>query len=577
MKFAAINEDSQAVTYKATTYVYAPKIEEFNEEQYPELAGSKFQAIDDQLVVKYEENVTINPGTQVVTLSEHTIDADKLAALDADFDAGCILEGYVILTATDKKQLSIPFLGFYGDLDNVAPVEDFSFEREAGKLYSSDLLNYLITQSLIDKTYNKADYRSYMLTGYFSNYKNIKLTDATLNNTTNVTKILDENGTSVKSVGLNPYTGEYDAENLFVGNNDASNVLIIQQYVTRSVSTNEITIKKKSNGEVIATEHLEDSMFGPTRDGGNPIPIAYPLYKSHFDSTYFDQGYMAHRACGIVPMYKIDSKKNVTPYAEGEYELIMSYELAYGNTFVKKYNLTIQNSKPALASIEKADNSTVRFNYNAQNLSVVTVNGDKYAPVKQGDNYYADVPTSKYVNGDNDTVYVVANDLAYAKDSFITRLNDKNSLMVYHLLFNSAIYSYKYTVENEGTNNQVYTFSFTKNGSDYNTKGDIVYTMRVPEGLELDTLKLYAVTVTGEAEIKYTVNGNFITFKTAVKNIRFASEGGVTPGPDSSNPDGGKGASKGCGGDVTSVSALFISVTLLGTVIVSLKKRYKRG
>ena len=581
LKFAAINEGSQAVTYKATTYVYAPKIEEYNEEQYPDLAGSKFQAIDDQLVVKYEENVTINPGTQVITLTERNIDANKLAALDADFDAGCILEGYVILTANEQKQLSIPFLGYYGDLDNVAPVEDFTFEREEGKLYSSDLLNYLITQSLIDKTYSKADYRSYMLTGYFSNYKNIKLTDAVLNNTTNVTKLLDENGTSVKSVGLNPYTGEYDKENLFVGNNNASNVLIIQQYVTRSVNTNTITLKKKSNGQVVATEHLEDSMFGPTRDGGNPIPIAYPLYKSHFDSTYFDQGYMAHRAFGIVPMYKIDSKKNVTTYDEGEYELIMSYELAYGNTFVKKYNLTIQNSKPALSNVddvETAGAKAVRFSYTAQNLSSVSVNGDKYAPTKDGDKYYVDVPTSKYVNGDNDTVYVVASDLAYAKDSYITRLNDKNHLMVYHQLFNSAIYSYKYTVENEGTNNQVYTFSFTKNGSDYNTKGDIAYSMRVPEGLELATLKLYAVTVTGESEIKYTADGNFISFKTAVKTIRFVSEGGVAPGPvnpEPSEPD--KQPSKsGCGADVASVSAMFISVTLLGTILVSFKKRFIR-
>ena len=150
--------------------------------------------------------------------------------------------------------------------------------------------------------------------------------------------------------------------------------------------------------------------------------------------------------------------------------------------------------------------------------------------------------------------------------------------LVYHQLFNSAIYSYKYTVENEGTNNQVYTFSFTKNGSDYNTKGDIAYSMRVPEGLELATLKLYAVTVTGESEIKYTADGNFISFKTAVKTIRFVSEGGVAPGPvnpEPSEPD--KQPSKsGCGADVASVSAMFISVTLLGTILVSFKKRFIR-
>ena len=585
LKFAAINEGTEAITYKAKTYIYAPNIVEFDAEQYETLAGNKFQDINDQLVDTFEVNVTINPGNNVVEIPAHQIAADKLAALDADFDAGCILEGYTIFTADNQKQLSIPFLGYYGDLDNVSPVEDFTFERKEGKLYSSDLLNYLLNVSISSGEYAKADYKSYMLTGYFANYKNIKLTDAVLNNKTSVARLLDDNGSTVASVGLNPYTGAYDKENLYVGNNGASNVLIIQQYVTRSVKTNSVTIKKKSNGEVIATEHLQDSIFGPEYDGGNPNPTAYPLYKSHLDTTYYDEGYMAHRAYGVVPFYKLDSKKNMTPYAEGEYELVMSYDLAAGGTFVKKYNLTIQNSKPNIASRENITDggvSYVRLHYTGSNMSVVNINGDKYQPVKEENGYYVDVPTSKYVSGNHDTVYAVANDLAYGKNIFLTRLNDKNQIMVYHQLFTSSIFSYEYTVQNEGTNNQIFTFSFTKSDAAYNVKGDILYKMHVPEGLELATLKLYTINATGlETELSYTVDGEFITFSTGVRIIKFVSEGGVSPDNpvnpgDNEGGDSKKDNKSGCFGGVESISVIFISAAALGAVALMLKKRFKK-
>lgn len=573
LKFLAVNEGTSAVTYTAKTYVMAPGTAELDAERYEDFAGVKFMTIQDQLVQTFTDTVTVNPGDNVINIA-HQVDADKLAALDADFENGCILEGYVILEATDQKQLSIPFLGFYGNLGEVSPVEPFTFERDGSKKYSSDLLNYLLN---VNVNKPKANYTSYLLTGYYSSTKKIDVNKAVLNNESRICDYLDENGNTLRSVGVNPYSGENDPDNIFLGNNGFSNTLVIQQYVTRSVNTNSILIKNKASGQVVGTAHLKDSMFGAEYEGA--VEVKWPLYKSHLDTTYYDQGYYAHRAYAVVPIYSLDKSKNIVPYADGEYELIFSYDLAAGGTFEKKYNLTIESDLPTIASREIVNNGGkeyLRIRYNEKNLSYVNINGTKYEAQKDDKGYYVDILTSEY---QNKSIYALAEDKSYAKNGYMFHLNDANEVMVQSQLLNSNIYDFAYKVTGENTANQVFEFTFSKNGSSYLLKGDAYYVMKVPAGLDPDTLKIYTINATGaEKELKYETKDGYISFTSAIRNFRFVSDGGqVNPGPsDSQGGNSGNEGKKGCGSSLILTTPIMLSVALIGSAIVLLKKKKER-
>ena len=574
LKFLAVNEGSTPVTYTAKTYVMAPGTATLDAERYPDLANCKFMTIQDQLVETFTDTVVVNPGDNVVNIA-HQVNADALAALDADFENGCILEGYVVLEADNYKQLSIPFLGFYGNLNEVPPVEPFTFERAEGKYYSSDLLNYLIRNNLnTDYARPNASYTSYLLTGYYEPGKKLDFTKAVLNNENSIDSYLDDNGASLKSVGINPYTGKYDPTNIFMGNNGFTNTLVIQQYVTRSVNTNSITIKNKASGQVVGTAHLKDSMFGAETQGA--VEVKWPLYKSHLDTTYLEQGYLAHRAHATMPIYSVDRNKNVTPYPDGEYELVFSYDLAAGGTYEKKINLTIESDLPTITSREKVTEGGqeyYRIRYNEANLSYVRVNGTKYEAKKDANGAYVDVLMSSLTAGK--VVYAEAEDKAYAKNAYMFHVDDVNEVMLQSSAMTSNIYDFAYKVTGENTNNQVFEFTFTKNGSNYTLKGEASYIMRVPAGLDPQSLKIYTIAATGsEKEITFELKDGLLSFTSAVRNFRFVSGGGSTP---SGSEDSGSAqpSKSGCGGSIAQTAPVFIACALVSVLGVSLLRKRK--
>ena len=520
--FEAINEGSSTASYTAKTYVLAPKLAEYDAEVYPDFANQKFQTTDEQLVEVFEDSVNIVAGGPVAITIDHQISADKLAALDADFDYGCILEGFVILEAEGKFPLSIPFLGYYGDLDSVSPVEPFDFEREEGKTYNSDILNYLITQSIgknDNADYSNADYSSRIVTGYWSDTSKVSVSNALVNNTTGIRNISDGNTTLVKSVGMNPYSGEFDADQLFVGNNGFANTMIIQQYVNRSVKDNTLTLKNKATGKVVLTDHMFDNLMGSDTDAsGQRI---YPLYKSHFDTSYYDSGYFAHRAYSIIGLYEKSGNK-VTNYPDGEYEMTFEYKLAYGSTFTKTYKLTIESDLPVLESVSKVG-SNYRFSYSDNNLACIKVNDKAYPVVKEEGKIYVDVPESAFSG--SKTAYVNSIDSSFGQESFLTHVDDENQVMISNVYFMSN-YDFTYAVEGAGTNDQKLTFDITKNGKPGSSKGNIIYRMKVPAGLDPDTLVINSIDGTGqEKAIKYTkLACGLFEFASALKIFHLTSE-----------------------------------------------------
>src|SRR5574344_38830 len=59
-----------------------------------------------------------------------------------NIENGTYLEGYVVFDSLDNSEdLSIPYLGFYGDYNKEEAVEPFAFEKDENKLYGSEIIN----------------------------------------------------------------------------------------------------------------------------------------------------------------------------------------------------------------------------------------------------------------------------------------------------------------------------------------------------------------------------------------------------------------------------------------------------
>ena len=510
LSFAAINESEESISYEAKTYVYAPKLEEADESVYPELAHKKLQTISEQLVEVYTDEINTVSGINKINIS-HSLSEESLQRLNEDFETGCVLEGFVILKAVDKPQLSIPFLGFYGDLKTVSPVEPFDFEKDENKAYHSDLINaYAVHNRNIDPI----DFGSHILSGYWSDCSNTSLENVFKKNTTNISETLDEKENTLKVLGLNPY-GKYDSHKIYVSNNDDSNTLVIQQCVLRSVMNNTVKLVDKKTGEELIVSHLTDSLNGGTS-----------LYKSHLDLSTVAIGYIAHRAYCILPLYKdIDGTKEY--FEDGEYELIFSYELCAGSTYEKKVEIVIDNSSPKLQSIEKvtiADADYFKFNYQSTNLAVVSFGENKYEAHLEDDSSYALIPIFDLINGTftqiSATNYVNNNEnylLGIEENTFVLVANEN--------ITNDDCLSYE--VIGRNTNDQYFDF-YLSNGKEL--VGTCVYYLLLPNGLDIDSLIIYALNDDGEeTPIDFTHDNGLISFVSDCHYFNFVSKALDTP------------------------------------------------
>lgn len=512
IKFAAINESNEAVTYTAKTYVLAPATAEYDAERYPTLSGQKMQTIEDQLIQTFEDtiNVPANAAT-TITLPEHQVDADKLAALDADFENGCVLEGFTILTAEGKAQLSVPFLGFYGDLQSVSPVEPFDFEKTEGKIYQSDILNYLTNVSITptdEYDYSKADFRSHIVSGYWSSTSKVSISNYAILNKNSLLNMTDENSNRVNLLGKNPLNNSL-SNNFVVGNNGYSNTIVVTQFVTRSVQSNTVTLKSKATGEIVYSTYLRDSIYGDKQ-----------LWKSHFDTSMFEEGYVAHRAYGIIPLYAVDGSK-FTNFADGEYELEFNYQILAGGEYVKKYDLTIESELPILKTFEQVGES-YRLHYSDTNAAVVYVNERPYSVTAEDGGVYADVPVAELA--ENAKVLVNTIDTAFGQDQVLTHLNDPYRLMIQNKMI-STKYDFTCEVTKQNEHDMVFALDITSNGKTGSTNGNIIYRLPVPETMDAKSFKAFSVAANGkEKELKVTFIDGLAQFETTTRTFHITSD-----------------------------------------------------
>ena len=344
---------------------------------WKEVPNSEYQSIKDVEIAKVDcGTISVPAGSKEFSLTEYELAKEQKDKIQELYEAGTYIEGYVSLEAKGEyPDLSMPYMGFYSLSDRItdadyssAPVvEPFSFEKDETKFYGSDLVND-VAKSLLGK--DNADMGSMMVAGYAKNLKDID-TDPILQNDSNFTELK-----GFYNVGTRPdvYSSEMTdspKDNIYLGNPQKSNTLIVQQFVYRSVKDNYFTIINKSTGKEVYRSALEDCLYGDTAG-------KYALYKSHVEGGFLGGGYVAHRAWALIPLYDIRTK---VAFESGDYELKFNYQLVATDKWVSKaYTLHIDSETPVIKSIAdfKADGKDmVRIEYTDTKCAYAIVGSTK--------------------------------------------------------------------------------------------------------------------------------------------------------------------------------------------------------
>ncbi len=560
LSFIAHNVSKSSKTYVATTYIYRPELVTLSEDNYPQYKGVEFMSVQDTLIDKVSQEITVPSGDTTITLNTYSLSDTVKAELNSKFENGCVIEGFVVLEEKDNADaidLSIPYLGFYGDYEAGIPVEEFDFEQDPNKTYASDILNDLC--SVAGKS--SADYTSGWVVGYAENMEDVSIENCLLNET-NIFKL---NG--YRSIGTNPYTGQVDPNNLYVGNNGKSNMMIIQQMVLRSVKDNKITLTNKKTNEVVLVDHMFDSLFGDSD------AATFPLYKSHVSTDYISSGIIAHRAYSIIPLFNHETGEL---YPDGEYEMKFEYELAAGGTYTKTYTLHIDSVAPEVESLESLNNGeTIRVRYNEENLGYATVNGRKYEAGKDDKGYYVDIKKSDI---SNTKIMVKATDMAYGVSTILFNKDDLSSVAQSDSLSLQNNLTITATEKTSATDLDV-TISITNKQGKEVTLSNYTFLYKLPSNGTVSNITLFEVTSSGEKALEFTYVDGYIKFTTNGHfHVKWEQTGsgdssGSTPDSGSSStPDKKKG---GCGGSIIATSSIIAALSLLGVGVVLLKKKEK--
>ena len=515
LSFSMINESDAEVSYTATTYIYRPDLVTLDEENYPEFKDTKLQSTDNHLIAKVTNNVTAPVGTTVIDLPAYEIAGEEKETLDTYFENGTYIEGYVILENNEGYALSIPFMGFYGDYAKGEPVEPFRFEREANKIYDSDILNSLVHKW---KGLQNADFASDWVIGNYDKFSDVGIDDALLNDKS-LRQLVDGNTNLLIPATTNPYTGLEEGNDIYVGNNGYANTMIIQQFVLRSVSTNTITLKNKATNEVVLTDHMYDDLHGSQEDDeGNEI--AWPLYKSHVDTSYWSNNIIAHRAYTLIPLYSMDDDHNkLADFPDGEYEMKFSYTLAAtGTVFEKSYTIHIDSQAPKIKSIKKVNVEGVdyiRVRYEEDSMSYIIFNGEGHNIKKDDDGYYYDV----LLEGNENGFFLRGYDYSSAYTNAIVGKANNSYMSITNPNANS-LFTFDATVTDTSDTRKTIDLAFKKDGKNSVLTGSYDICLELFPGMDSQYIRIYQIDGKGkETLVKSNVADGFVSFSITTKKF----------------------------------------------------------
>ncbi len=306
------NESNVSKKYKATLYVQAPATI-IPDATLNVLNEKEVQTDKDVVLEKVSFDVTISTGDSKLDFEYKLSDENKKYL--EKFTSGIQIEGYVVLESLSGNSgdiaLSFPYMGFYGDYSSASAVEPFTFEKDSNVAYQSEIINQLADVYPANPIYRNADFRSIFAVG------SQKLT-------TDEKYQIQSNKKNI----LNYYNeAEYSAKRdaIFLGLENESTYVYIQQFVSRNIRDNSVTLTNKDTGEVVYKKYLLNLNF--TAQNNRSDIGEHPLVRSCLTSTLVSSGMFANLAYLEIPLVDSDNK---LLYEEGNYELTFSYTLAYG-------------------------------------------------------------------------------------------------------------------------------------------------------------------------------------------------------------------------------------------------------
>lgn len=262
---------------------------------------------------------------------------------------GSYVEGFLTLTEASgdsRKDLSLPYMGFYGDYTKGEAVEPFDFEKEEGRLYNSDLVDSYM-RGLSNRQYARPN----AYTGsYMSSTSAFTATQQA--NVSNMRSSVRANGTSYLSL-----EGPDGYSSLYAGATDISDTIAVQLFFNRSLS--DATWSIKQNDHIL--EQGEIKMWREGTNYTDNVGGVNGYYKSMLIAG--ETGYSMYSGLASIDLSDLDDADN--------YVLEFNYTLQATKTVqTKTYNLVIDSEAPEYLGAE------IEKDGDRQYLNVYSRNGD---------------------------------------------------------------------------------------------------------------------------------------------------------------------------------------------------------
>ena len=496
LSVTAVNESSISKKYKATLYVQAPQVAKIDG-TYKDLANYTYKTNRDVLLTSSTSEVTIGAGETTLDF-EAKITEENKKYLDSNFENGTYLEGYVVFESLDgSEDLSIPYLGFYGDYDKEEPVEPFSFEKDSNKVYGSDMLNTYVNKNL--SGFGNANFAS-MWVGLKHEITTSELDTIVNKNTASFL-------TYGKEVG-------YDSENdeIIVGVTGVSNYTVIQQYVNRTVKDNTITMTNAETGELVLTDHMFSLYYSDTDK-------LHTLNKTMPTASLISSGIIADRA------YTLLDFSDRKTYPEGLYNFKMSYTLVDGSTFTKTYKVRVGAKSLNSTSVEFNDNE-IRMSFDG-NPNKVTYGGIEAKSIlsSTGEKYFI-IDKSKLANLKSAYILVES-----ASGNRLSGLVDvKNNVVVFNSdIPTNASMSVKVTDVSNALEGEAYRYKisvYKSDGSKFNLSSESTVYVGATNGKTEQAIKAYSINGSNFTKIAENESGDSVSFSVTTLDFAVSFEGG---------------------------------------------------
>lgn len=451
---------------------------------------------------------------------------------------GSYIEGYLTFEETsddsaDKEMnLSLPYMGFYGDYTKGLAVEPFEFEKVDGHLYNSEMIDTYI-KNVTDRTVQRPNaYTGSTLsaTSSFSTSDMLSISEMRSSARAGQGKYVSVEGPSIDTDG----DGEGETT-LYAGAEGVSDVLVASFFVNRSISDSSWVIE----GTNLSGKLSDATGEGVYSEGG--------LYRSILLAG--STGYAIHRAYAGISLKTIP---------EGTYTLTFSFTLRATNTVqTKSYNLVVDKTAPELVSTQYSTTSSGRIR-----LEVITRGGDAYTSfgaltgatnrviptkVEGSDDLYSTVINVSDAMIESNGISITFHDYANNAANYVLKPDNLGSTIVGEGLSQGD--TFNFDLLNQDDSGYMYDFTLLRaDGSVYDDyEGEITVNLYLGKDLDIGT-PLSSTAAAGSSslglqEITCYVDGNPVSAiydpSTGYAKLTFEIQGGmasITIPVEPSNP-----------------------------------------